>query len=587
MSERIQLSVKATKLQNVAGVFKGTSDPFAVLLVTNDRGDDPKVIGMTEVIKNNLSPDWTTRFTVDYQLGMPTKVIVIIDDKVRKGEDISMGSAIFSIGSVLGAKGHTKARKIKGGGTVIIRAEKAEDVGSLRLKMSGVNLTNFDGYFNVSDPFYQFTKKEEGFRGTEWNVVHRSGFIKDDLNPNWPIDNIDLHVLCGGDLDKVFKLDVYDHNSSGEHELIGGIETSVNRLMNAMGSNGFDLMKKGKKEGRLKIHIAEVVQGGNAGTSKKFDVAAPPMENSSPSAPPMEEMANVSIAPTTPRPTFTDYISGGCEINLCVAIDFTGSNGDPRDLGTLHCMRGEGQFKNDYEKAISSIGSALADFDHDKKFPVYGFGAKYNGVTKHCFQCGKTPEVDGVDGIIQAYRQTFSSGIVMSGPTVVTEVLQTAATFAISSQEAAMAEGKQKYTTLLILTDGAVSDVAATVRCINEIKNAPLSIVIVGIGSADFSDMQFLDDQSSNIDIAQFVEFNKHKHDSASLINATLEEIPTQLVNYFQRHGILPNPPFQMEEADIVVEAEEEEIHVTIDFGADGNTMSVPSGGIYIPPGAY
>mmetsp|Transcript_2733 Transcript_2733/g.3132 ORF Transcript_2733/g.3132 Transcript_2733/m.3132 type:complete len:588 (-) Transcript_2733:152-1915(-) len=587
MSERIQLSVKATKLQNVAGVFKGTSDPFAVLLVTNDRGDDPKVIGMTEVIKNNLSPDWTTRFTVDYQLGMPTKVIVIIDDKVRKGEDISMGSAIFSIGSVLGAKGHTKARKIKGGGTVIIRAEKAEDVGSLRLKMSGVNLTNFDGYFNVSDPFYQFTKKEEGFRGTEWNVVHRSGFIKDDLNPNWPIDNIDLHVLCGGDLDKVFKLDVYDHNSSGEHELIGGIETSVNRLMNAMGSNGFDLMKKGKKEGRLKIHIAEVVQGGNAGTSKKFDVAAPPMENSSPSAPPMEEMANVSIAPTTPRPTFTDYISGGCEINLCVAIDFTGSNGDPRDLGTLHCMRGEGQFKNDYEKAISSIGSALADFDHDKKFPVYGFGAKYNGVTKHCFQCGKTPEVDGVDGIIQAYRQTFSSGLVMSGPTVITEVLRTGAAFAVSSQEAAMAEGKQKYTTLLILTDGAVSDVAATARCINEIKNAPLSIVIVGIGSADFGAMQFLDDNASDIDIAQFVEFNAHKHDSGSLTNATLQEIPTQLESYFQRHGIMPNPPIQVEEEEIVVEAEEEEIDLTIDFGADGNNMSVSSGGVYVPPGAY
>lgn len=466
-------------------------------------------------------------------------------------------------------------------------AEKAEDIGSLRLKMSGVDLTNLDGYFNKSDPFYQFTKKEEGFRGTEWNVVHRSGFIKNDLNPNWPIDNIDLDVLCGGDLDKVFKLDVYDHESSGEHELMGGIETSVNTLMNAMGSKGFELMKKGKKEGTLKIHIAEVVQGGNAGTSKKFDVATPPMEISSPSAPPMEEMANVSIAPTTPRPTFTDYISGGCEMNLCVAIDFTGSNGDPRDLGTLHCMRGEGQFKNDYEKAISSIGSVLADFDHDKKFPVYGFGAKYNGVTRHCFQCGKTPEVDGVDGIIQAYRQTFSSGIVMSGPTVITEVLQTAAAFAISSQETAMAEGKQKYTTLLILTDGVVSDVAATVRCINEIKNAPLSIVIVGIGSADFSDMQFLDDQSSDIDIAQFVAFNEHKHDSASLINATLEEIPTQLENYFQRHGIMPNPPVQMDEADIVVEAEEEEIHVTIDFGADGNTMSVPSGGIYIPPGAY
>lgn len=119
MSERVQLSVKATKLQNVAGAFKGTSDPFAVLtiLATNNRGDDPKLIGKTEVIKNNLSPDWTTRFTVDYQLGKPMNVLVKIYDEVRKGENISMGSAVFSIGSVLGAKGHTKAKNIKGGGS--------------------------------------------------------------------------------------------------------------------------------------------------------------------------------------------------------------------------------------------------------------------------------------------------------------------------------------------------------------------------------------------------------------------------------------------------------------------------------------
>merc|ERR1712038_1203527 len=156
----------------------------------------------------------------------------------------------------------------------------------------------------------------------------------------------------------------------------------------------------------------------------------------------------------------------------------------------------------------------------------------------------------------------------------ITEVLQTGAAFAVSAQESAMAEGKQNYSVMLILTDGAVSDVAATARCLNEIKNAPLSVVIVGIGNADFTAMQFL-------------EFNRYKHDSAGLSNATLQEIPMQLEAYFQRNGILPNPPVQMEEEEIVVGAEEEEIDLTIDFGADGNQMSVPSGGIYVPPDAY
>ena len=113
MSERVQLSVKATKLQNVAGAFKGTSDPFAVLtiLATNNRGDDPKLIGKTEVIKNNLSPDWTTRFTVDYQLGKPMNVLVKIYDEVRKGENISMGSAVLASDQSLVLKA-TQRRKI-------------------------------------------------------------------------------------------------------------------------------------------------------------------------------------------------------------------------------------------------------------------------------------------------------------------------------------------------------------------------------------------------------------------------------------------------------------------------------------------
>ncbi len=34
--------------------------------------------------------------------------------------------------------------------------------------------------------------------------------------------------------------------------------------------------------------------------------------------------------------TFLDYVFGGCEISLAVAIDFTLSNGDPNDPKSLH-----------------------------------------------------------------------------------------------------------------------------------------------------------------------------------------------------------------------------------------------------------
>lgn len=40
-----------------------------------------------------------------------------------------------------------------------------------------------------------------------------------------------------------------------------------------------------------------------------------------------------------PRVSFLDYIFGGCEINVHVAIDYTLSNGDPADPTSLHSLK--------------------------------------------------------------------------------------------------------------------------------------------------------------------------------------------------------------------------------------------------------
>lgn len=577
---KLSVSLKATKLKNVAGAFKGQSDPFAVVtLLGNQRDSKPQIIGKTEVIKNTLDPDWITTFTIDYELGEPANLLVKIFDENSKGDNVPMGSAIFDVGRVLGSKGSTKAKKMKDDkGTLFVRVEKAKGCGTFKLKMSGVGLKNLDGFFNKSDPFYEFAKKDLGLRGTEWNVVCRSSYIKNDLDPNWDVQNVDLGILCGGNLDEPLVLRVYDHEGEGTHELMGQIETSVNGLIAAKDSGeSTSLMKEGDATGSIVVHTACVSDG----------------EDEDDDDVPTHTKSNVLLKPYTPplpqpvpvgKPTFTDYIRGGCEINLNVAIDFTGSNGDPRKPGTLHYFHPDGQL-NDYEKAIKSIGTILAKYDSDEKFPVMGFGAKYDGIVRHHFQCGDEEEVDGVDGILDAYRQTFASGLVMSGPTVITEVVQVAASRALRSQGEAMADGKQKYTVLLILTDGAVADVQATARCIDAIDAAPLSIVIVGIGEADFSDMQFLDDHSGDIDIAQFVEFNKHKNSgNDNLASATLREIPRQLENCFVRNQIMPNPPIQVEEEEIVVSPEEEEIDLTIDFGDEGNPVGVSGGeGVFVP----
>ena len=476
-----------------------------------------------------------------------------------KGNNKSMGACTFDVGAVLGARGQCKAKKLATGGTLICHIRKSTGTGLLRLQMSAEKLKNTEGFglLRKSDPFFELSRQVNSAGSLTWDNVFRSNVVKNNLNPEWNSAAIPLSTLCGGDLDAAVRVTIFDHESKGDHVLMGMFETTTRGLVNAAASGGtFTCNKSGNGTGTIKV--------------LKADVCGAETEEEQVS----ERMAAAAVSAPAGPPSFLDYVSGGLELNVVVAIDFTGSNGDPRQPGTLHHI--DKNSMNPYEKAISAIIPILSKYDADQKFPVLGFGAKYNGVVHHAFQCGDQPEVHGVQGVLDAYQKVFSSGLIMSSPTDITHVMEQAAKRAKDN----VSGGKQAYTILLIITDGAVSDVQATADTLARISDAPLSIVIVGVGSADFSAMQFLDDAnaSSRRDIAQFVEFNKHSTSSVSLSSATLQEIPHQVVSYFQSKGVQPHAAVTVEEADIVVEEQEEEIDLSLDIG-EGD-IKVSGGGV-------
>jgi hypothetical protein len=246
--------------------------------------------------------------------------------------------------------------------------------------MKGISLKNTEGFMRKSDPFFELHRKIDSAGAATWDNVYRSETVNDNLSPQWNESALEVSLLCGGNFDLPLQVKVFDYESSGKHVLMGQFENSVNGLV-ALASSGaeVELKKEGKQTGKIAIQKADIVGGASASSIE-------------------QGMAKASISPMPAgAPTFVDYVSGGCELNVVVAIDFTGSNGDPRDPSTLHHFSSDGS-KNDYEKAISSILSILSKYDHDNKFPVLGFGAKYDGVVQHAFQCGPTEEVHGVQG---------------------------------------------------------------------------------------------------------------------------------------------------------------------------------------------
>jgi hypothetical protein len=99
------------------------------------------------------------------------------------------------------------------------------------------------------------------------------------------------------------------------------------------------------------------------------------------------------------------------------------------------------------------------------------------------------------------------------------------------------------YQVLLILTDGAIHDMSAVKDLIVGLAGQPCSIIIVGIGNADFSMMDELDgdhevitDSSGNRikrDIVQFVRLNDCLQ-RGNLAEEVLKEIPEQMSHYME-----------------------------------------------------
>merc|ERR1712154_184698 len=73
------------------------------------------------------------------------------------------------------------------------------------------------------------------------------------------------------------------------------------------------------------------------------------------------------------------------------------------------------------------------------------------------------------------------------GPTYFNEIIQTAASSAASMHNDN--ESEQNYVILLIITDGIINDMKQTIDAVVGATELPLSIIIVGVGDADFSAM--------------------------------------------------------------------------------------------------
>ena len=101
-----------------------------------------------------------------------------------------------------------------------------------------------------------------------------------------------------------------------------------------------------------------------------------------------------------------------------------------------------------------------------------------------------------------------------------------------------------RYCVLLILTDGIVNDLQSTQDLIRSYKELqlPLSVIVVGIGRADFSEFHRWNHQPSDVrGRFNFVEFRELQFDSVGLSRQALINVPHDIVDYYMGRNILPD----------------------------------------------
>ncbi|XP_048058183.1 copine-4 isoform X2 [Megalobrama amblycephala] len=482
-------------------------------------------VDRTEVIRSSIIPVFSKVFTVDYYFEEVQRLRFELHDISSNHNGLKeadfLGAMECTLGQIVSqrklSKSLLKQGNTTGKSSITVTAEELSGNDDyVELAFSAKKLDDKD-FFSKSDPFLEIFRVNDD--GTA-SLVHRTETIMNNLSPVWKSFKVSLNTLCSGDHERELKCTVWDWDSNGKHDFIGEFQTTFKEMKSAMDG---------------KLMQWECI-------NPKYQVKKKNYRNSG--------MVILTLCKIIKMHSFLDYIMGGCQIQFTVAIDFTASNGDPRNSCSLHYIHP--YQPNEYLKALIAVGEICQDYDSDKMFPAFGFGAQIPPDFKvsHDFAVNfdeDNPECAGIQGVVEAYQNCLPK-IQLYGPTNIAPIIQKVAD---SASEEMHTKEAMEYFILLILTDGVITDMADTREAIVHASHLPMSVIIVGIGSADFSDMQMLDGDDGILrspkgepvlrDIVQFVPFRNFKHASpAALAKSVLAEVPNQVVDYYNGKGIKP-----------------------------------------------
>ncbi|VDI32199.1 Hypothetical predicted protein [Mytilus galloprovincialis] len=391
----IELSISCRHLID-SDVFS-KSDPIGVLFEMDSANKQYRELGRTEIIWNNLNPDFVKKFVMHYYFEQSQKLKFEIYDVDSKSADLSkhdfLGRMECTLGEIVAAGTRYTRRLLgpkKNSGTIIVGVE---ELSSCKLGMGMVfcvkNLDNPMSYAPKVDKPMSYVRpgEQSNRKAGDFNRVTKKIII-----PTRKPRKSGYKLFGNWDYDRSIKVECYDWDADGGHDFIGEFQTTLRELSRGPSQqNIFECINGKKRDKKLK-------KGKSYTNSGVIELMSCKMEKVY---------------------TFLDYVRGGTQLNCSFAVDFTASNGDPKSPSSLHYMNP--YRPNAYQTALRSVGEIIKDYDSDKLFPVLGFGARLppDGVVSHEFALNGNPNnpyCTGIEGVLEAYNKALHS-IQLYGPT--------------------------------------------------------------------------------------------------------------------------------------------------------------------------
>uniref|UniRef100_A0A914DW46 Copine C-terminal domain-containing protein n=1 Tax=Acrobeloides nanus TaxID=290746 RepID=A0A914DW46_9BILA len=254
--------------------------------------------------------------------------------------------------------------------------------------------------------------------------------------------------------------------------------------------------------------------------------------------------------------SFLDYIAAGTLLNFAVAIDFSRPD---------HFISDEyaKNYVADVELAVKALGESFREFSMSSTYAGFGFAAKippqFRESQEFCLNLETDPSCRGLDGILNAFKHSLAN----------VQPVDTAHLSHVIYYVAKLAQNynnrtpgtKPSYFVLAIITRGVFDDLKETIQSIIFASRAPISLIFVGIGDSDLSELERLGTAGTKMnfqgrkperDCVQYVSITKCRQEEskypdlkALIAERGLSSIPWQMTSWMTKNGLRPKhlPP--------------------------------------------